>query len=1080
MDNDSGGSGFWHHNTAPWENNEPSSPVSDSSSGKWFPKTVQSVELLIETEKSSTDEDVTPMQTNNNDESPDLPILPADCIMTSKIDSPPACREKIRSDQIVPKSPDIEHIQTRMFNQQTANEGRAEKNRNNRSLAYAKARAELKKKPPKKCRTRNGKTNKPKKAHLKKYDKVDIVLDVKRITTLIRFVSEQNQSSSECELRRTCPLCTTSILESAIREHFVNCHGAKFSLEPLLTADIRNHVISREVLQVKLKQDPHRNGSYFLLTVTNIAAVTILLKSIYVFDGIGTLSPIFSAEGVLRMKPGFFYEDELQLQVSDECVQSLLVTVNPIDELRATYDVVEQYHIKKVCTKCTRIAGTPLKLANLPHYRIPTSIRTLHENNYKLQNAAYGPAEYDVLRRLNEAKNPSSLNRDNYAKQLNMLNRIEVEHLRCEYNSYSIERPKLQRIKKVKKRKDGPHDVQILYVLSMNQFENRPMLISEDQIVEVDVMNDDKLTQYTGTVECVEPSGILFLLDDTLPIENVIRIRFSPNNSTFQLEQQALDRLAECQKEKILFPTRGDSAQRDTMDEITSFQWINIGISTNEEQMVAVRNIVNRTSFPAPYVLFGPPGTGKSSTLVEVIGQIYKLHPEANMLVVAPSNFAANEITSRILNVVPEKHVFRYFSRSSIRTVNDIDENILQISNMADKKYDLPYYQDIYLARIVVTTLATAGRLVQANIRAKHFRYVIVDECGSAKEISSLVPIGGLATCGDEIHASIVLAGDPKQLGPVIQHNYLKQTNHNVSLLERIMKLDLYEMNRTTKEYNNRYITQLRDNFRSHSMLLNFPNKTFYAGQLRAKASPELTNWALGWHRLPNPKCPLIFHSIFGNMQQHENSTSLFNVVEGELVLCYLTDILHHGINGRQVRQCDIGLISPYASQILHLRTLCIARGWEDIEIGSAEQYQGREKAIIIMSTVRSRSKHLGFLTNAKRLNVTITRARALMIIIGDGYTLQNDANWKALVNYCRQQKAFVYGKSLLSSATPNLAHVKDDLIVLTDKSDETPANTVASKITPKAEINPKPNREIPGKDKKQWQARRISTRVRT
>lgn len=104
----------------------------------------------------------------------------------------------------------------------------------------------------------------------------------------------------------------------------------------------------------------------------------------------------------------------------------------------------------------------------------------------------------------------------------------------------------------------------------MEQFENRPMLISEDQCVEVDVMKDNKLTHYMGTVECVEPYGILFLLDDTLPIENVIKIRFSPNNSTFQLEQQALDRLAECQKEKILFPTRGDSAQRETMDEITS------------------------------------------------------------------------------------------------------------------------------------------------------------------------------------------------------------------------------------------------------------------------------------------------------------------------------------------------------------------------------------------------------------------------------------------------------------------------------------------------------------------------------
>nr|XP_029731597.1 helicase MOV-10-like [Aedes albopictus] len=899
---------------------------------------------------------------------------------------------------------------------------------------------------PEKNRSKNrkGPAKKPKDQPRKEFEKVEVVLDVKRVTTLVRFSSEQHES----EIRNPCPLCCTSFKESALERHLGHVHGTRCSLVPLLCSDIRNHVISREIFQLKLEQKSNRNGSTFVFKITNCAAVTLLLKSIYTSDGNGSLSSIFAGPGVLRMKPGFYYEDEIEVQVSDDCVQSLLVTVNPIEDVRLPYDVVEQYHIKKVSAKRTRINGTRLNLPRLPIYDIPTAVRKLNEHNFKLQSAFYGPSEYEVLCRLEEAKNRSSLTVGNYSKQVNLLNRVGAEHERHEFESYTIDRPKLELKKKFKKHKDGTTYEQALYALSIDQFKNPPSLINEDVRVVLSITINQVIEVVQGIVEYVETNAILILLEQSIPVANVVNIRFLFNSVTFQLEQQALERLAECRAEVILFPTGTDPVQHGAeMEELTSFQWINIGIASNEEQMVAVRNIVNRTSFPAPYVLFGPPGTGKSSTLVEAIGQIYLHRPQANMLVVAPSNFAANEITSRILNVIPEKHVFRYFSMRCRRNVDNIDEQILQVSNMADKEFELPFYEDIYLARIVVATLATSGRLVQAKIKEKHFSYVIVDECGSAKEITSLVAIGGLATCHDEIHASIVLAGDPKQLGPVIRNDYLKETNQSVSLLERIMTLNLYEMNHNTKGYNNRYITQLRDNFRSHQNLLNFPNNAFYAGQLRAKASPELTHWALKWPRLPNPNCPLIFHSIVGKTQRDNSSFSLFNREEAELVLDYLGDILSNDINGRQVGQCDIGVISPYAAQVLHLRMLCKDRGWQEIEIGSAEQYQGREKAVIILSTVRSRCSNVGFLSDARRLNVTITRARALLVVVGNHNTLQLDDNWKAFIRYCQGSKAFIDG------GTTILTKKNEELKKREQRTKPNPAEKMGGSSSQKAKI---------------------------
>ncbi|XP_038111696.1 putative helicase MOV-10 [Culex quinquefasciatus] len=461
--------------------------------------------------------------------------------------------------------------------------------------------------------------------------------------------------------------------------------------------------------------------------------------------------------------------------------------------------------------------------------------------------------------------------------------------------------------------------------------------------------------------------------------------------------------------EKVFF---ADSYTGNESLNICRFEWFRPSVASNPEQAQAIRNIVNQTSFPAPYVLFGPPGTGKTSTLAEAIGQIYKLRPSVNVLAVAASNSVTNELTSRVLEIIPKKDVYRIFARSYARKIKYIDRDVLDVSNLrsmiSDKKNKKKVHRDVKSYRVVLCTTSTAAQFVDANISRNHFSYIFIDECGFAKEISSLVPIMGIGVHDSEITASIVLAGDPKQLGPVILCDYLNETSHSVSLLERITDKELYAKNPLTGEYDPNVITQLRNNFRSHPALLELPNRMFYAGQLRAKASPDKTHWAVGWDRLPNRTVPLIFHHVVGEMKQDENSSSMYNEQEAEQVLSYVEIIMNDGICGKKLEQTAIGIITPYASQVRYLKDLLNMRGWKDIEVGSTEQYQGREKPIMLMSTVRTGSKSVGFLADPKRLNVSLTRAQALMIVVGDLETLRNNRHWAKFIGYCRQNNAVV------------------------------------------------------------------------
>lgn len=182
--------------------------------------------------------------------------------------------------------------------------------------------------------------------------------------------------------------------------------------------------------------------------------------------------------------------------------------------------------------------------------------------------------------------------------------------------------------------------------------------------------------------------------------------------------------------------------------------------------MQAVRHIVMGTSHPAPYILFGPPGTGKTKTLVEAISQIHQQDENSRILVCATSNAAADELATRIYENFPNQcwdknthHMYRIYSTSYAPEV-PITKNLRKISNF-DLKY-CPGLKFLRKFRIIVTTLLVGGSLRYAELEPEYFTHLFIDECGSATEISTLPPIA----CAPKAH--IILSGDPKQLGPVV------------------------------------------------------------------------------------------------------------------------------------------------------------------------------------------------------------------------------------------------------------------------------------------------------------------------
>ncbi|XP_019633304.1 PREDICTED: RNA helicase Mov10l1-like [Branchiostoma belcheri] len=467
--------------------------------------------------------------------------------------------------------------------------------------------------------------------------------------------------------------------------------------------------------------------------------------------------------------------------------------------------------------------------------------------------------------------------------------------------------------------------------------------------------------------------------------------------------------------------------------------------SLNQQQRAAVSRILRAEGRPAPYVLFGPPGTGKTVTLVEAILQVFHTLPYSRIIACTPSNSAADLLAERLHHSgqVKQADMVRL---NAFQRVQEVPESIERYCMDGDQ------LEQVSRRRIIVATCSTAGLLYSIGLRAGHFTHVFVDEAGQATEPECLIPVGLCAG----VQSQVVLAGDPMQLGPVLQSHLAKDLGLGQSLLERLMTRGPYlrDNNKFSQHgaYNPLLVTKLVCNYRSHPALLKLPSELFYHGDLFTLADPSLTRQLENWEGLPCKGRPIIFHGTEGEDMREGSSPSWFNPVEAVQVLRYTQLLL-----GGSVNQSDLGIITPYRKQVEKLRLLLGSVGLDEVKVGSVEEFQGQERLIIIISTVRSTTnmlKHdtqhtLGFLSNPKRFNVSVTRAQALLIMVGNPHVLGQDPYWLSMLQYCVDQGAYtgcslpstVKVQSETNSSTSDVQH--------TEPSSPLPTtNSPSSKVT--------------------------------
>jgi superfamily I DNA and/or RNA helicase len=440
----------------------------------------------------------------------------------------------------------------------------------------------------------------------------------------------------------------------------------------------------------------------------------------------------------------------------------------------------------------------------------------------------------------------------------------------------------------------------------------------------------------------------------------------------------------------------------------------------NPEQQGAVYQIVNdKGGHTLPYILFGPPGTGKTTVVVEAVYQLAVKHMRTGqesptILLAAPSNDAADILVARLGTYFPPKLLLRVLAYSRNRA--DLPADILPFVNQHEEDGE-EKLNEILKAKIVVSTVNLAARFVYVGVPKGHFHVICIDEAGHATE-PELVAVAASLLDTRSPNSQLILAGDPKQLGPITTSKICESYGLGISLMERLSQRSVYQRNEETHQYPHDLLTKLVRNYRSHPALLRLPNEMFYDGELVCSADRMMTHTMARWEHLPNPGFPILFHSIQGENLREANSPSWFNPQEAQQVVAYVKLLLRE--TRPPLREEEIGIITPYARQAQKIRAALQVSlpGQDEIKVGSVECFQGQERRVIILSTVRSEPElyldhdiryNLGFIAHPKRFNVAMTRAKALLIVIGCPSVLALDKeNWLPFLQYCHENGAIV------------------------------------------------------------------------
>ncbi|KAJ8508765.1 hypothetical protein ONZ45_g9006 [Pleurotus djamor] len=615
-------------------------------------------------------------------------------------------------------------------------------------------------------------------------------------------------------------------------------------------------------------------------------------------------------------------------------------------------------------------------VVDLPYARIPLRFSSLFRS---------GPYNH-VLNAIKQTFLPRNLNADSYGLHFKYLLWTEEVQSERDMEIYDMKNVTLLR------NQSGLH-----YFLKVPGLaEKRPSVLIGD-IILVQECGSPKGHWYSGGVHVVNRDQVGLGLDRSFRWRagQLYNVRFKLNRYPLRRQHQGME--SPFSPARVLFPVEGHALP---WVKIPTLTFNNQLIASNPAQKQAVDSIVSQPPGSIPFVIFGPPGTGKTVTLVEAIQGVLATQRNARILACAPSNSAADLIAERLTSAgrasLKPNELFRFYAPS--RSKDTIPDSLNRyIYTLASGHLSVPILTTMKAFRVVVATCVSSSFAHGIGMPRGHFTHIFVDEASQATEPEVMVPIKTMA----DTKTNIVLSGDPKQLGPIVRSKFARDLGLDTSFIERLMERSLYDY----RAFHGVSIVKLVKNFRSHSTILKFPNEHFYANELQPCADPKIINAYIGSKFLPNPKFPIIFHAIAGKDDREASSPSFFNIDEASQVRNYISMLR----DDRRVRLSDndIGVITPYHAQVMRIRTLLrpVADG---VKVASVEEFQGQERKVMIVSTVRSSREFveydlrhtLGFVANPRRFNVTVTRAQALLIIVGDPAVLSLDPLWRSFLNY--------------------------------------------------------------------------------
>lgn len=435
----------------------------------------------------------------------------------------------------------------------------------------------------------------------------------------------------------------------------------------------------------------------------------------------------------------------------------------------------------------------------------------------------------------------------------------------------------------------------------------------------------------------------------------------------------------------------------------------------NGSQINAVKSVLQK-----PLSLIqGPPGTGKTVTSATVIYHLAKLN-QGQVLVCAPSNVAVDQLCERIhltgLKVVRVTAKSREDVESSVGflslhrqvSMNDTNPELSKLQQLKSELGELSSQDEkkfktltraaereiLSNADVICTTCVGAGDPRLAKLK---FRTVLIDESTQSAEPECLIPL--VLGC-----KQVVLVGDHQQLGPVVMSKRAAKAGLNQSLFERLVILGVVPV-------------RLQVQYRMHPALSEFPSNMFYEGSLQNGVTMQQRirrevdfPWPSGGGS--GGERPMMFWSNLGAEEISASGTSYLNRTEASNVEKIVTRFFKAG-----VQPSEIGIITPYEGQRSFVVSSMSASGsfkkdlYREIEVASVDAFQGREKDFIVLSCVRSNEHQgIGFLSDPRRLNVALTRARYGLVILGNPKVLAKHPLWHFLLLHFKERNCLVEG----------------------------------------------------------------------